>query len=148
MVNLWCDIWGPDHLMLRQKVLGSRPAGSLTSNYSEYWVRFEVLTAASMKMSVFWVLAPCSQVVVYRHFSGTCCLHTQGDEGGSNTSETSVNVYQTTRRNNPEHSYLHSEHCMSEVASPSVVQSNVMSKDLLAGHLSLGYHVHYHQSKM
>jgi hypothetical protein len=41
-------------------------------------MRFEVLTAASMKMAVFGVVAPCSL----------------------------VEVYQTTRRNNPEDSHL------------------------------------------
>jgi hypothetical protein len=42
-------------------------------------VRFEVLTAASTKMAVFWVVAPCSL----------------------------VKVYQTARRNNPEESHFH-----------------------------------------
>jgi hypothetical protein len=32
-------------------------------------VRFEVLTAASMKMAVFWVVAPCSLVEVYQDSS-------------------------------------------------------------------------------
>jgi hypothetical protein len=35
-------------------------------------VRFQVLTAASMKMAVFWVIAPCSLVEVYRRFRGAC----------------------------------------------------------------------------
>jgi hypothetical protein len=43
-----------------------------------------------MKMAVFWVLAPCSVMAE-----------------AASTSETSVNLYQTTRRNNPEESYLH-----------------------------------------
>jgi hypothetical protein len=38
-------------------------------------VRFQVLTAASMTMPVFWVVAPCSLVEVYRRFRGVCCLH-------------------------------------------------------------------------
>jgi hypothetical protein len=29
------------------------------------WVRFQVLTAAKMKMTVFWDVAPCSVVEVY-----------------------------------------------------------------------------------
>jgi hypothetical protein len=57
-------------------------------------VRFEVLTASSMKTTVFWV--------VYQHFRGAYCLHHQGD-----TSRTSVNFYQTIRHNNPEDSHLH-----------------------------------------
>jgi hypothetical protein len=40
-------------------------------------VRFQVLTAASTKMAVFWVVAPCSLVEVYRRFSGAWCLHYQ-----------------------------------------------------------------------
>jgi hypothetical protein len=32
------------------------------------FVRFVVLTAASTKMAVFWVVAPCSLVEVYRRF--------------------------------------------------------------------------------
>jgi hypothetical protein len=51
-------------------------------------VGFEVLTAVSMKIAVFWVVAPCSLVEVYQRFRGPCCLHQQGDES----------LYQTTRR--------------------------------------------------
>jgi hypothetical protein len=38
-------------------------------------VGFEVLTAMSTKMAVFWVVAPCSLVEIYRRFRGPCCLH-------------------------------------------------------------------------
>jgi hypothetical protein len=41
-------------------------------------VRFQVLTAVSTKMDVFWVVAPCSPVEVYRLSRGACCLHHQG----------------------------------------------------------------------
>jgi hypothetical protein len=43
-------------------------------------VEFEVLTAVSTKMAVFWVVAPCNLVEVYQRFRGPCCLHHQGDE--------------------------------------------------------------------
>jgi hypothetical protein len=43
-------------------------------------VRFQVLTAASMKMAVFWVVAPRSMVEDYRRFRGVCCLHHQDPE--------------------------------------------------------------------
>jgi hypothetical protein len=39
------------------------------------FVRFQVLTAASMKMAVFRVEAPCGLVEVYRRFRDTFCLH-------------------------------------------------------------------------
>jgi hypothetical protein len=53
----------------------------LSSSFTlSYPVRFgfEVLTVASMKMAVFWIVAPCNLVEVYRRFRGTC-----HDDGGS-----------------------------------------------------------------
>jgi hypothetical protein len=47
---------------------------------NQNFVRFQVPSTASMKMTVFWVIAPCSLVEVYRRFRGTYCLHHQGDE--------------------------------------------------------------------
>jgi hypothetical protein len=41
---------------------------------------FEVLMVVSAKMTVFWVVVPCSLVEVYQRFRGLCCLHPQGDE--------------------------------------------------------------------
>jgi hypothetical protein len=35
--------------------------------------------SASMMMAVFWVVAPCSLVEVYRRFRSACCLHYQDD---------------------------------------------------------------------
>jgi hypothetical protein len=46
-------------------------------------VGFEVLTAVSTKMAVFWVVAPCSLVEVYQRFRGPCCLLHQGDGSSS-----------------------------------------------------------------
>jgi hypothetical protein len=56
-----------------------------------------------MKMTVFWDLAPCSLVEVYRRFSAIVALMMEA----ASTSETSVNFYQTARRNNPEDSHFH-----------------------------------------
>jgi hypothetical protein len=43
-------------------------------------VRFQILTAASVKFRiVFWDALPC-KIIVDRRFRGTCCLHHQGDE--------------------------------------------------------------------
>jgi hypothetical protein len=52
--------------------------GSEKSPEELYLVRFQVLTAASMKMAVFWIVAACSLVQVYRRFRGACCLRHQG----------------------------------------------------------------------
>jgi hypothetical protein len=43
-------------------------------------VRFQVLTAASMKFRDFWNVAPCSHVEVDRCFIGAYILRLQGDE--------------------------------------------------------------------
>jgi hypothetical protein len=45
-------------------------------------VRFQVLTAASIKFRGLWNVLPCSQVGVDRRFRGVCCLHHQGDDWG------------------------------------------------------------------
>jgi hypothetical protein len=52
--------------------------GSRKAQTSAAYVGFEVLTAVSMNIAVFWVVAPCSLVEVYQHFRGPCCLHHQG----------------------------------------------------------------------
>jgi hypothetical protein len=45
------------------------------TDVNEKWeVGFEVLTVVSMKMAVFWVVAPCSLVKVYQCFRGPYCL--------------------------------------------------------------------------
>jgi hypothetical protein len=55
-------------------------------------VGFEVLTVTSMKMAVFWVVAPCSLVEVYQRFSGTCCFHHQGPDDGDYTVQQPTNT--------------------------------------------------------
>jgi hypothetical protein len=62
-------------------------------------VRFQVVTVMNMNMTVFWDAAACSMVDVNRRFRDACCFHQQGDRS-------SVNVYQTARRDNPEDSHL------------------------------------------
>jgi hypothetical protein len=58
-----------------------------------------------MKATVFWVAAPCRLVADYWRSRDVYCLHYQDTIvltiNTSSTSETSVNSYQTTRRNNP-----------------------------------------------
>jgi hypothetical protein len=54
-------------------------------------VLFQVLTATSMDMAVFWVVVPCNIALMME---------------AASISETSVNFYQTTRRNNSEYSHL------------------------------------------
>jgi hypothetical protein len=72
-------------------------------------MEFQVLTVVSMKITVFWDVAPCSLVEVYRYFRGACCLHHQGAliMEAAIKSEKSVNFYQTAWRNIPEDSHLH-----------------------------------------
>jgi hypothetical protein len=64
-------------------------------------MRFQVLTAASMKMTVSWDVASCRLVEVYRCFMAIALMMEV-----VSISETSINFYQTTRRNIPEDSHL------------------------------------------
>jgi hypothetical protein len=83
-------------------------------------------------MAVFWVVAPCSLVEVYQHYRGLYCLHHQGDEWiveAVQTSETSVNSYQSTRRYNPQHNHLHN-HPRREVQILLENNSDTQRKDL------------------
>jgi hypothetical protein len=57
-------------------------------NTAFHCVRFEILTTASMKMAVFWVVALYSLVEVYRRFRGAALM-----VGAASTSQTSVNFY-------------------------------------------------------
>jgi hypothetical protein len=63
------------------------------------WLNDILQTEFIVKMAVFWVFAQCS-LAIYRLFGGACYLIALMTEAAS-TSETSVNFYQTTRRNNP-----------------------------------------------
>jgi hypothetical protein len=49
--------------------------------------------AAIMKMVVFWVVAPCILVEVYRRFICGCCLLIAQMMDAASTSESSVNFY-------------------------------------------------------
>jgi len=44
---------------------------------------FKVLTAVMIQVEVFWDVTVCSVVVGYQRFRGPCCLHRQGEGGGS-----------------------------------------------------------------
>jgi hypothetical protein len=54
-------------LMIRMSLFGQAACNGLLKNYTT-------------KMAVFWVVAPCSLLEVYRRFTGVCCLHHQSDE--------------------------------------------------------------------
>jgi hypothetical protein len=54
-----------------------------------------------MKIAVFWVVAPCSQVEVYQRFRGPCCLHHQGETStrlhGATTQKTAIFDYKLVK---------------------------------------------------
>jgi hypothetical protein len=108
-----------------------------------YWVRFQVFKAASMKMTVFWAAAPRSLVEAYRRFRGICCLYHQGyhrhnHDGGSKHLWTSVNFYQTTRRNTPEDSHLRTCYCSHLACGPELILSSLIVRLTV----NIGYHRH------
>jgi hypothetical protein len=53
---------------------------------------------STLKINVFWDVAPCSFVEIYGRFRGAYFLHLQGDK----TSKTPDNFYETTRHSIPE----------------------------------------------
>jgi hypothetical protein len=70
-------------------------------------MRFQVLTAASMKLKIFWDVLPCSSLNFDRRFRGTCCIHHQAlMMEAARTSETSVEIQLRTRQYIPEDSEL------------------------------------------
>jgi hypothetical protein len=100
-----------------------------------HFVRFKVLTAASMMFRVvFWVILPC-KIIVDRRFRGAYCLHHQGSSSlmleAGRTSETSVDNH-FTRQYNPEDS---SEHFSSEFMK----SSQRIDHDLLATFLNVNH---------
>jgi hypothetical protein len=65
---------------------------------------FKGLIILTMKITVFWDVAPCSLVEVDRRFRGAYFLHHQ------RIPETSVRFHETTRRSIPEDSHIHTGH--------------------------------------
>jgi hypothetical protein len=43
------------------------------------YMGFEAFKAVMFKVEVSRVVTPCSAVVGYQRFTGTCCLHLQGE---------------------------------------------------------------------
>jgi hypothetical protein len=87
-------------LPLTQHLVGVPEVLYLYMNINKQATIFQVLTAASMKMSVFWNVTLCRLK----------CLHHQGivlTMEATSISEMSVNFYQTRRRNIPEDSHIH-----------------------------------------
>jgi hypothetical protein len=60
---------------------------------------------ASMKMTAYWDIELCSLVQVDQRFRGAYCDALMME--AVHTSETSVNFYKNTQRNNPEGCHLH-----------------------------------------
>jgi hypothetical protein len=75
--------------------------------------------ASSMKMTVFWVVAPCSLVEVYQRFRGISCFHHQGWNAetsvnsstrlqGATSQKTAIftlNLYSVSKRENEFHTH-------------------------------------------
>jgi hypothetical protein len=61
----------------------SRALFSCGSKSSANLMRFQILTAASMKMRAFWDIAPCSLVGIDQCFRRTAYIIHRPDDGGS-----------------------------------------------------------------
>jgi hypothetical protein len=62
------------------------------------FVRLQVLTAASMKMPIFWDTETCSLVEIYRSFRSVYCLHYQGAISQKSQNCHSSKVYTRSKR--------------------------------------------------
>jgi hypothetical protein len=106
---------------------------------------FIFLNKESRPKTVFWVSTPCSQIIIYRRFGGTSCLHLQSKPmkqlGSSKqctaysltlkreavcSSETLMKFYQRTWRHITEGSVLLSRHT-SPLSEPQSLQDMVYS---------------------
>jgi hypothetical protein len=113
------DQWLSHHLLLtspnfvnkRQDNKHVKPNKMFVNMYYTRW-DFRFSQWLSMKMTVFWDVAPCTLVEIYWCFRGACCLHLIAlMMEVASTSDTSVNFYQTTRCNISEDSHLHTCRC-------------------------------------
>jgi hypothetical protein len=87
------------------------------------------MNPSTLKMTVFWDVAPCSLVEVYECLRGAYCVHHQGDEATS-TTEKLVKFYQTAWCRIPEDSHLHACHCENLKSHPSTLFFSVPSGKL------------------
>jgi hypothetical protein len=88
----------------------------------------QVLKAASIKMAVFWVVASCRLVWVYRRFRGLYCLHHQGDDWlhGATTQKTAIFNYQILQGKNNISSAFHRPPVVSQFHSRMLDQSTAV----------------------
>jgi hypothetical protein len=104
-----------------------------------------------MKMAVFWVVAPCGLVWVYRRFRGPYCLHHHGNESSPSwwTSEssdpgataTSLKSYQSTRRSNPEDSHVSTHSTEQWLYLHGGLLYSIMKLELLAAASRTSWHL-------
>jgi hypothetical protein len=85
----------PRRLTHQNTILRTREARTtVTQQLFVLLVRCQVLMASSIKMAIFWGVAPCNLLDTDRHFRGAYCLHHQGDctltMGQVSTSELSI----------------------------------------------------------
>jgi hypothetical protein len=89
-------------------------------------MRFEVLTAASMRIGC--LLGCCDRLMME----------------ATSTSETSVNIYQTTRRNSPEDSHLHCGkrfHNSFNFSNYNLIFPVVFSLEIVSEYIALFYQI-------
>jgi hypothetical protein len=76
------------------------------ADFVKFPMRFQVLMATSMKMTLFWVVAPFSLVEIDQCFRGTLIIE------AVSISETSASFFEATWCNNPEDSHLQNFQCL------------------------------------
>jgi hypothetical protein len=105
-------------LTLKLPLVSAIFAGVPVADDTMYF-KIRTRTLHSLKMTVFWDVAPCSLVEIEQRFRGTYCLSLHAIVlvmEAVSTSETSVSFYHTTRRNIPEDGHLHAITLMKEAS--------------------------------
>jgi hypothetical protein len=63
------------------------------------WFSLPFIRLFIIMMAIFWVVAPCRLVEVYRRFRGACCLHHQDDHDAT-TQKTAISILTAVRTSN------------------------------------------------
>jgi hypothetical protein len=76
--RMWKSVWGPwCGARLTHRIINNGNVGAKSMDYTQKTWRFELNTALTVKIIVFWDVLPCSLADHCQRFGETCCLHLQ-----------------------------------------------------------------------
>jgi hypothetical protein len=102
------------------------------------YMRFQVLTAASMNMTAFCHIVACSLVEVYRGFRGAYCFHHRPDDGGRTHFWNVVSKTYYTDEQTHEHNFLHRSILCVHLRNDLIVACTIINEVFNAAVVFLG----------